>query len=156
MEGQVYMSRLAVYLLGSPRVELDGEQVHIPRRKALALLAYLAITGREHSRNALAAFLWPEYNQSSARAELRRMLSSLNRTIGHERLIVDRDMAALDLNAGVWVDVQVFERELVACARHDPPPSAPCPECVARLSDAVALYEDGFLAGFTLPDLIYG
>ena len=152
MEGQVYMSRLAVYLLGSPRVELDGEQVHIPRRKALALLAYLAITGREHSRDALAAFLWPEYDQSSARAELRRMLSSLNRTIGHERLIVDRDMAALDLNAGVWVDVQVFERELVACAQHDPPPSAPCPECVARLSDAVALYEDGFLAGFTLPD----
>jgi ABC-type oligopeptide transport system substrate-binding subunit/DNA-binding SARP family transcriptional activator len=152
MEGQIYMSRLAVYLLGSPRVELDGEQVHIPRRKALALLAYLAITGREHSRDALAAFLWPEYDQSSARAELRRMLSSLNRSIGHERLIVDRDTAAMDPNSGIWVDVHAFEEDVAACAGHDPSPSTPCPECVRRLSEAVALYEDDFLTGFSLPD----
>ena len=32
------MSRLGLYLLGPPRVELDGEPVHIGRRKMLALL----------------------------------------------------------------------------------------------------------------------
>jgi len=146
------MSQLSLYLLGPPRIDLDGEELHIPRRKALALLAYLVATARTHSRDALAAFLWPAYDQSSARAELRRMLSSLNRTIGHERLIVDRETAALDADAGIWSDVQAFEKAIAACAEHDSPPSAPCPECVQRLSDAVALYADDFLSGFALPD----
>ena len=35
------MSRLALHLLGPPLIELDGEPVHIGRRKALALLVYL-------------------------------------------------------------------------------------------------------------------
>ena len=49
------MSRLALFLLGSPRVKLDGEPAHIGRAKALALLAYLAVEARRHSRDALAA-----------------------------------------------------------------------------------------------------
>jgi hypothetical protein len=36
------MSRLALYLLGPPRLALDGEPIHVGRRKAMALLAYLA------------------------------------------------------------------------------------------------------------------
>ena len=76
------MSPLALYLLGAPRLERDGEEVHLPRRKMVALLAYLAVTGRSHSRDALATLLWPEYDQSSARAYLRRILSMLNRTLG--------------------------------------------------------------------------
>jgi ABC-type oligopeptide transport system substrate-binding subunit/DNA-binding SARP family transcriptional activator len=146
------MSQLTIRLFGPPRVELDGKEVHIPRRKALALLAYLAATGRTHSRDVLAALLWPEYDQSGARAELRRMLSSLSRTIGHERLLVDRDTAALDMNAGLWVDAQSFEEAVAACAEHDLPSSALCPECVKCLSDAVALYEGDLLAGFALAD----
>jgi ABC-type oligopeptide transport system substrate-binding subunit/DNA-binding SARP family transcriptional activator len=144
--------RLAVYLLGPPRVELDGAEVRIPRRKALALLAYMSVTGRTHSRDALATFLWPEYDQSSAHAELRRILSSLNRTIGHQWLVVDRETAALDVSAGAWIDVQAFEQAVAACAEHDPPPGTPCPDCVRRLSDAAALYADDFLSGFALPD----
>lgn len=49
------MSRLALYLLGPSRVELDGEPVHIGRSKAVALLAYLVVEPRRHSRDALAA-----------------------------------------------------------------------------------------------------
>jgi len=60
------MSRLRLYLLGPPHVELDGEPLHLPRRKAMALLAYLAETGRAHSRDSLATLLWPEYDQCSA------------------------------------------------------------------------------------------
>jgi hypothetical protein len=37
------VSRLALYLLGAPRVELDSEPIHLSRSKALALLAYLAL-----------------------------------------------------------------------------------------------------------------
>ena len=64
------MPRLALYLLGPPRAELDGEEVRFPRRKAVALLAYLAATGRCHSRDSLATLLWPELDQSTARAPL--------------------------------------------------------------------------------------
>ena len=44
-KGCVVTSRLSLYLLGPPRVERDGAEVSIPRRKALALLAYLAVAG---------------------------------------------------------------------------------------------------------------
>jgi DNA-binding SARP family transcriptional activator len=57
------VSRLALYLLGPPRLELDGEPIQVSRRKAMALLAYLAVTGQFHSRDSLATFLWPEYDQ---------------------------------------------------------------------------------------------
>jgi DNA-binding SARP family transcriptional activator len=76
--------RLALYLLAPPRVELDGEEIHISRRKAMALLAYLAVTGRSHSQDSLATLFWSEYDQSSARADLRRTLSLLNRTLGED------------------------------------------------------------------------
>jgi len=76
------MTKLYLYLLGPPRLELDGAPVHISYRKALALLAYLAVTGQPHSRDSLAALLWPENDQSSARAGLRRMLS-INSQPGH-------------------------------------------------------------------------
>ena len=45
------MSCLGLYLLGPPHIELDGEPIHLPRRKALAFLAYLAVTNRAHSRD---------------------------------------------------------------------------------------------------------
>lgn len=63
------MSCLSLSLLGPPRLEMDGEPVQIGRRKALALLVYLAVTKRLHSRDALATLFWPEYDQSSARAD---------------------------------------------------------------------------------------
>lgn len=31
------MSRLALYLLGPPRLELDSEEIYIPRRKAMLI-----------------------------------------------------------------------------------------------------------------------
>ena len=69
------MSPLALYLLGPPRVERDGKPVEVNRRKALALVAYLAVTGQSHSRDYLVNLLWPEYDSSRGRAALRRTLS---------------------------------------------------------------------------------
>ena len=54
------MSRLSLFLLGMPCVERDGEPVQIPRRKAGAPPAYLAMTSQSHSRDVLATLLWPE------------------------------------------------------------------------------------------------
>ncbi len=83
------MSRLALYLLGPPRIELDSEELHIPRRKAAAPLAYLAVERRSHSWEALAALLWPEYGQRGTSTDLRTTLSSLSKdspqTTGRQR-----------------------------------------------------------------------
>ena len=88
------MSGLALYLFGPPRVELDGEPIHVPRRKALALLAYLAL-GERYSRDALAALLWPEHDHIAARAGLRRTLSALNGALGRGWLALEDDTVSL-------------------------------------------------------------
>ena len=75
------MSRLALYMLGPPRIERDG----VPVRSAgdcVALVAYLALTGRSHSRDALATLFWPELDQTRARAGLRRILAALRTALG--------------------------------------------------------------------------
>ena len=51
------MSRLALYFLGPPLVNLDGASVEINRRKVLSLLIYLAVTAQRHSRDELAELL---------------------------------------------------------------------------------------------------
>ena len=104
------MSQLALYLLGPPRIELDGEPVQIPRRKAMALLVYLAVTGRNHNRDSLTALLWPEYDQSRALAYLRHILSMLNRALGEGWLMIDREIAGLNPDADLWLDVVVFRQ----------------------------------------------
>jgi len=49
---------LSLALLGPPVVRRDGAPVTFDTRKATALLALLAVTGREHSREQLAELLW--------------------------------------------------------------------------------------------------
>ena len=143
------MPRLALYLLGPPRLELDGEPVRLPRRKALALFAYLVVTQRNHSRDSLAALFWPTFDQSGARAELRRTLSVINRTLGEGWLTADRETAGLNPDADVWLDVNVFRDRQGACGAHGPTPAEnPLP----LLEQAAELYGGGFMAGFTLRD----
>lgn len=88
------MPRLAIFLLGPPRFELDDEELHIPRRKALALLAYLVVERHTHRRDSLAALLWPELDQSGAKGRLRSTLSSLNRILGSGYFEADRETIA--------------------------------------------------------------
>jgi DNA-binding SARP family transcriptional activator/predicted ATPase len=151
-EGDGYVSRLTLRLLGPPRVERDGKGIHIGRRKALALLAYLAVERGVHRREALAALFWPEYDPSAARADLRRTLSLLRRKLGQGCLCVDRETAGIDPDAEVGLDVAQLKDLLARCASHAHPRDQVCPECVPALEEAVALYRGDFMAGFTLPD----
>ncbi|MFL7811459.1 MAG: BTAD domain-containing putative transcriptional regulator, partial [Anaerolineae bacterium] len=146
------MPRLTLRLLGPPLVELDGQPVQLGRHKAVALLAYLALTRQPHSRDALATLLWPGLDQSHARGQLRRTLSLLNRTLGEAWLAVDRETAAWAGDDAAWIDVDVLHERLAACAAHEHPPDQMCAKCGPLLEEAVHLYRDGFLAGFTLPD----
>lgn len=146
------MADLKLFLFGPPRVELDGAPVDLERRKALALLAFLAVSGRPHSRDALATLFWPNYSQSQARAYLRRDLAILNTSLAGEWLITDRGLVELKLEPELWVDTFEFERRLAACRSHPHPPEAVCPDCLVVLAEAAALYTHDFLAGFTLRD----
>jgi DNA-binding SARP family transcriptional activator len=78
------MGKVSLYLFGAPHIEADGASVKISRRKALALLAYLAADERAHSRESLAALLWPEWDTTSARTALRRVLVTAHKAAGPE------------------------------------------------------------------------
>jgi predicted ATPase/DNA-binding SARP family transcriptional activator len=146
------MPRLTLRFLGPPLIELDGEPIHLGRHKAVALLAYLALTCQPHSRDALATLLWPELDQGHARGQLRRTLSLLNRTLGNEWLFVDREMVEWVGKADAWIDVDAQREHLAVCAAHGHSSEQACPDCISLLEESVDLYRDGFLAGFTLPD----
>ena len=146
------MSQLTIHLLGAPGIARDGAPVAVDTRKATALLAYLAVTGRSHAREALAALLWPEYDDEHARAALRRTLSTLRTALGAPHLVIDRDTVSLIPGAGLWVDVTEFRARLAACRTHGHAAADVCHACLAPLAEAAALYRDDFLAGFTLRD----
>ncbi|MBA2619314.1 MAG: AAA family ATPase [Rubrobacter sp.] len=147
------MARTMVTLLGAPRVEHDGVPVEVDTRKAIALVAYLAVTGRRHTRDALAALLWPEYNQARSRAALRRTLSSLRDARAEGWLRVDREGVDLARD-GILVDVDRFRGLLAERLAHGHPEVEVCPECLPPLAEAVALHRDDFMAGFGLRDSV--
>src|SRR5579884_2043811 len=146
------MSRLALFLLGPPGVERDGVLVEVDTRKAIALLAYLAITRQQQSRDTLATLLWPEYDQPHARATLRRTLSALNKALAGNWLEIGRETVSLKQNSDFWLDVEHFLHLLAQCQTHGHSSSEICSACLQPLTEAVALYRDDFLVGFSLRD----
>jgi DNA-binding SARP family transcriptional activator/lipopolysaccharide biosynthesis regulator YciM len=150
-DGSRAAPRTRIWLLGAPRVEHEGKEIEVDTRKAIALLAYLAVTRRRHARDSLAGLLWPEYNQTRARAALRRTLSSLGAARAAGWLVADRESVDL-LRDEIWVDVDSFRALLAECRTHGHSEGEVCSACLAPLSEAVALYRDDFLAGFSLRD----
>jgi predicted ATPase/DNA-binding SARP family transcriptional activator len=148
------MSRLALYLLGPPRIELDGVPVHVSRRKAVALLAYLAVTGQRYRRDALATLLWPEQDQRRARANLRRALTALRDVLGDGWLDADREAVSLNGDAEIGLDVGTFRDLVDAWREHGHASDQICRQCLEELSEAVEVYRGDFLAGFTLRDSV--
>src|SRR3954447_12535328 len=141
------MSHLTLSMLGHPRIEIDSTEVKVDTRKAVALVAYLAITGQRESRDTIATLLWPDYSQANARAALRRTLSTLNKALGGQHLIIERESVAIDTDK-LSVDVQLFTGRIADCLRHGHPSSTVCRLCVGPLVEAVKLYRGDFLSGF--------
>lgn len=147
------MTKLTLFLLGQPRVERDGIPLEVDTRKAIALLSYLAVTHKHHSRDALAVFLWPEYSQSRAYANLRRTLWSLNKALAGQSLDVGREtIGLLHTELDIWIDVDHFLALIASCKQHGHAEHELCPLCLEALTDAVALYRDDFMHGFSLSD----
>jgi DNA-binding SARP family transcriptional activator len=145
------VAHIKLFLFGAPRLERDGVAVEVDTRKAIALLAYLTLTGQPQRRDTLAALLWPEHDQSSARGALRRTLSTLNKGLGGVGLAADRETVWLDASAPLWSDIAQF-KQLLAAARTVGQPAERCDAIIEPLATAAALYHDDFMAGFSLRD----
>ncbi|MCZ3385997.1 MAG: AAA family ATPase, partial [Actinomycetia bacterium] len=130
------MSELRLRLFGAPELSVAGSPITFDTRKALALMAYLAVTGRPQRRESLAALLWPESDQGRARASLRRTLSAAA-NVG-PALLIGRGEIELDRSQS-WSDVAEFE---ALAASNE----------AAALRRAAALASEPFLAGFSLRD----
>ncbi len=138
---------VAPYLNGEP-----GVPIHIGRRKAFALLAYLAMADRPIQRASLAALLWPEADQSTAHGYLRRDLAVVKKTVGADLLKVRRDAIRFARADDFALDVYLFRMHLNECTEHGHAQDAVCSRCLPALTAAVALYRGDFMQGFSLPD----
>lgn len=127
---------IEVRLLGPPRVLRDGELVAFDTRKAMALLAHLALTDRPRPRDALAELLWPGADVDRGRGALRRTLSSLRGAVGAGRVEATRDHVRLLPSADLSIDVVDF-RLRRAAGDHE---------------GAVAAFRGDLLEGFAVRD----
>jgi DNA-binding SARP family transcriptional activator/Tfp pilus assembly protein PilF len=125
-----------VMLLGPPRVERDGVPVAFDTRKAMALLAHLALVERPRPRDVLADLLWPEHDAEHARGALRRTLSALRSGVGAGALEATRDRVALVRGPELELDVDRFRADAAA----------------GRLASAAERFRGEFLEGFGLRD----
>lgn len=87
---------LKLLLLGPPGLEQGGQLVHLATRKALGLLAFVAVERSGASRSQLAYLLWPEKAEEQARASLRQELSRLGQSLGRALQKPSQQLLRLD------------------------------------------------------------
>ena len=140
---------LDIRLFGSPEVTLNGRPVEVDTRKAIAMLAYLAIE-TSADRESLASLFWGDSSPDRARATLRRTLSALRSGVGPDLIEADRNRVWLDERHSS--DIADFESAIAETATHGHDPVDVCLVCIAPLERATALYRGDFLGAFSVRD----
>jgi predicted ATPase/DNA-binding SARP family transcriptional activator len=129
----------ALTLFGSPAVYIDDQRVTGFRSsKAQALLYYLVVTRRPHTRPTLAGLFWGDQPEDAARTSLSKCLSNLRDLVGGA-ILIDRQTAAFNRHQPYHLDTEGF---LAGIAQ---PPTL---ETLATWQAALALYRGDFLEGF--------
>ena len=126
------MTGIRLTLLGPPTlVAPDGRPFPSPPgAKALALLAYLLLERRPHTREELAGLLWGESPEAEARASLRQALRQLREALGQG---LQADRRVVEVVGQIGCDIVEF-RQAVA----------------GEPANAVACEVPRFLAGFSV------
>src|SRR5713226_6440411 len=80
-------AQLTIRLFGPPEIQVAGVPLlALHDYKARALLFYLVVTGQSHARDHLAALLWSEARDRSARHSLRSSLYHLRQSLHTQRI----------------------------------------------------------------------
>ena len=153
-------AELSLSLLGGLTITLNQQPIaKLPSRKARALLAYLAVTRRAHSRSALAGLFWSDVSEANARMNLRKELTRLRRDLS-EFLLIERDTISFRVDS-FDADPLVVDADRDGCVNirsqldvhlfdtfWDDAHSSDLP--VELLTHAVELYQGDFLNGFSV------
>lgn len=138
-------------VLGHFKLEIDQVAAKFATDSTRALLAYLAIEAGTHERAKLAALLWPEQPEPTARQNLRQTLLFLKQALGNgsavENLLEITAKTIQFRRELVNVDVDHFRQLWAACSAHKHGALVDCADCVSRLQQAVDLYQGEFLSG---------
>jgi predicted ATPase/DNA-binding SARP family transcriptional activator len=136
------------------------EPVPFEYGKVKALLAYLIMeSDRPVPREELAAFLWPEQSQESARNGLRQALSKLRRALNDNAaefpfLLTQNDTIQFNTRCDVWVDAWAFTELLRESATHQHRHPKTCSTCAHLLNRACEMYRGDFLEWLSIPESI--
>ncbi|MFN8441617.1 MAG: BTAD domain-containing putative transcriptional regulator [Caldilineaceae bacterium] len=134
---------LQLTLFGSPAVRYHDQPVTGFRSsKAQALLYYLAVTGRSHTRPTLAGLFWGDQPEEAARTSLSKCLSNLRDLVG-DTVLIDRQTVVFNRNLPYYLDIEHF---LAGIGQ------SPTPETIPTWQAALALYRGDFLEGFYVRD----
>jgi DNA-binding SARP family transcriptional activator len=133
---------LTIAAFGTPILRRGDVPLVFIRRKTVALLLYLAVTRRAHSRDALADLLWSELPQERAQANLRKSLCELREQVG-TAVRSYHHTVALNPDYPMVLDVAAFEAAVTRGSVAGD---------VLLLAQAVARYSEDFLAGFNMPE----
>ena len=133
--------------------------ITLTNRKAIGLLAYLLIeSDHAHSRESLLGLLWPDMPTAAAQNNLRVTWAHLQKALGTSAsdeqppLIGDRLTLRFNPLSDHELDVTCFRTLIEDCRRHSHPDQSTCPECAARLTQALDLVHGDFLDEFSLGD----
>jgi DNA-binding SARP family transcriptional activator len=138
---------LRISVLGAPQIEIDGQRIAtFESRTADALLYYLAVNDRTHTRESLAEFFWPERTQIQSLSNLRTVLHRLRRVL-EPHLQITRSTVKLENQAGVWIDAAHLLEVL-----NEIDVNALVATTAARLNEALVHYRGPMLDGFFLRD----
>ena len=131
--------KLHIGLFGTPQfIYQDKPLTGFVSNKVRALLIYLAITGRPHSRDALSELLWAN-TPKTKRDNLKKALSNLRNMDGVALLEEGQHLVALTPGS-YWVDVVEFST-VANNGRL---------QAEDEMQRVVAFYQDDFLAGFNI------
>ena len=148
------MARLSLSFLGPPQIRIDGNPIKLETNRVMALLAYLAVEQKQVRRDTLVLLLWPDCEPSQGRTLLRQTLYSLKKGLSGDWLSSNRDAIAIRDGDDLWIDVLQFRDLITSCMTHEHSDAEICRKCQKPLTEAVSLYNDDFLSGWSLKDSV--
>ena len=115
---------LRVHVLGEFALERDGRRLDLgakPPTRSLEIIRVLAVA-KDHACSAeqLCDWLWPDADGAQAKAAWEQALHRLRRLLGKGDLLVQREGKLRLAADAVWVDLDYWERRLVAALGRDP------------------------------------